>query len=51
MGQGAEEYKEVGGGEYKLPSEYFVSGWFKWSGTYNGWHMAFRLTMNSKPDN
>ena len=34
-----------------FPPEYFVSGWFKWTGPYNGWHMAFRLTTNNKPDN
>jgi len=34
-----------------FPPEYFVAGWFKWSGAYVGWHMAYRLTMNNKADN
>jgi len=51
MGQGAEVYTLIGGGENMFPPEYFVSGWFKWTGTYSGWHLAFRLTINNKPDN
>jgi len=34
-----------------FPPEYFVAGWFKWAGAYNGWHTQFRLTINNKPDN
>ncbi len=34
-----------------FPPEYCVAGWFKWTGTYEGWHMAYRLTINNKPDN
>lgn len=34
-----------------FPPEYSVSGWFKWTGPYNGWHLVFRLTTNNKPDN
>jgi len=50
-GEGTEEYKLVGGGDNMFPPEYFVAGWFKWSGPYVGWHMAYRLTMNNKADN
>jgi hypothetical protein len=41
----------LGGGDYIFPQEYSVAGWFKWNGTYNGWHMAYRFTMNNKTDN
>jgi hypothetical protein len=35
-----------------FPSEYGVTGWFKWSGAYIAdWHMHFRLTINAKADN
>lgn len=33
-GVGAEEFKPIGGGENAFPSEYSVSGWFKWTGTF-----------------
>jgi hypothetical protein len=41
----------IGGGDNMLPPEYSVSGWWKWTGTYNGWCSVYRLTMNNKPDN
>ena len=28
-----------------------MTGWFKWTGTYNGWHMIYRFTINNKPEN
>jgi len=28
VGEGAEEYKVVGGDKFAFPSEYSVSGWF-----------------------
>ena len=34
-----------------FPTEYSVSGWFKWMGSQSGWYMAYRLTMNNKVDN
>jgi hypothetical protein len=46
-----EEYLEVSG-KKPFPTEYSVSGWFKWDGEYKGdWHSVFRLTINNKADN
>ena len=50
-GQGAEEWKTIGGGDYMFPTEYAVAGWFKWIGGSSGWYMSYRLTMNNKTDN
>ena len=51
-GQGNEEYRVIGGDDKAFPTEYSVSGWYKWVGPYTAdWHLVFRLTMNNKPDN
>lgn len=49
VNQGTEDYKVVGGGDQAFPTEYAVSGWFKWAGDYVAdFHFIFRLTINGK---
>ena len=51
QGQGVEEWRVIGGGDNSFPTEYSVSGWFRWSGAFTAeWTSLFYLSINAKAD-